>query len=474
MKNTDLHTHSYYSDGELSPAELVRLAKKKSIKNLALTDHNSIRGIPEAIKESKKIGIAIIPAVEVVVQDAEILGYFIDYKNPNLKKDLKRASSYGNEKTKRKIRILQKQGFDITYSKFLKELPHSKDNHNAGHLIYYLNKNLKIPREKTLEILNKIDINKPKKKNLTLIQGIRLIKKYGGVPILAHPWINRGKFHEKNIKKWIKIGLKGIELENGEEHNFGRTKKFIGKIKRIANKYNLILTSGSDYHGETLTKLVGGTHKLGKYNCDEKILRKLIEVRKIKAIIFDIGGVMVQGNNMKTHYDPLIKFMKLDKKDFFKSYKKYVHKASRGKISSKKMIYSIAKELNVDKEKLLANWIKYKKKSIKKNLKLEKIIKKLKKKGYIVGSMSGVLDLHYKLCNEKKVYDIFDFNICSFKVKCNKPDIKIYKLLLKKLKLKPKEILFIDDTKECLPPAKKLGMKTILYKNNNQLKKELK
>mgnify|MGYP003973941605 CR=1 FL=1 len=132
----------------------------------------------------------------------------------------------------------------------------------------------------------------------------------------------------------------------------------------------------------------------------------------------------------------------------------------------------IAKDLEVDKKELLENWIKYKRKSVKKNFELEKTYKKLKK-DYIVASMSGVLDIHYKLCNEKKVYDVFEFNICSYKVKTNKPDLKIYKLLLKKLKLKPEEIVFIDDTPICVDTAKKIGMNAILYKNNGQLKGEL-
>lgn len=196
-------------------------------------------------------------------------------------------------------------------------------------------------------------------------------------------------------------------------------------------------------------------------------------MKQIKAIVSDIGGVMVSENNMKTHYKPLIKSMNLNKERFFESYRKYVGDASRGKISGLKMIYSIAKELKVNRKKLLENWIKYKRKAIKKNIQLERIFRKLKKK-YKVGSMSGVLDLHYRLCNEKGIYDIFDFNICSFKVGSNKPDIQIYKILLNKLKISPKEIVFIDDTKECLIPAEKMGMKTILYKNNSQLLRDLK
>lgn len=196
-------------------------------------------------------------------------------------------------------------------------------------------------------------------------------------------------------------------------------------------------------------------------------------VKNIKAIVSDIGEVMVLENNMKTHYEPLIKSMKLDKDKFFNSYKKYVGKASRGKITGKNMIYSIARDLEINKKELLDNWIKYKKKSIKKNVQLEKLFKKLKK-DYRIVSMSGVLDLHYKLCKEKGIYDVFDFNICSFKVGTNKPDSEIYRLLIKRIKISPKEMIFIDDTKECLIPARKLGMKAILYKNNSQLLKELK
>lgn len=194
---------------------------------------------------------------------------------------------------------------------------------------------------------------------------------------------------------------------------------------------------------------------------------------QIKAIVSDIGGVMVSEDNMKTHYEPLIKSMSLNKEKFFESYKKYIDEASRGRISAQKMIYSIAKELKVDKKKLLENWIRYKRKAIKKNTQLEIIFRKLKKK-YKIVSMSGVLDLHYKLCNEKGIYDVFDFNICSFRVGSNKPDTEIYKILLKKLKISPEEVIFIDDTKECLTPAEKIGMKTILYKNNSQLIIDLK
>jgi len=98
MKNTDLHLHSYYSDGELSPAEVVRAAKKKGVKNLALTDHNSIGGNKEAIEEGEKIGVKVIPGIEIVGEEDEVLGYFIDYENEEFQEELVKISQKGNEK----------------------------------------------------------------------------------------------------------------------------------------------------------------------------------------------------------------------------------------------------------------------------------------------------------------------------------------------------------------------------------------
>jgi epoxide hydrolase-like predicted phosphatase len=196
--------------------------------------------------------------------------------------------------------------------------------------------------------------------------------------------------------------------------------------------------------------------------------------KMIKAIIFDIGGVMASENNLKDHYEPLCKALKIDKKEFFRLRDKYVSKSACGKISGKEMIKKFAKELNINYGFLLKNWIKYKIKSIRKNIKLEKIIKRLKKNGYRIASLSNVLDIHYELCNKKHIYDVFDFNIVSFKEGISKPDKRIYKLLLKKLKMKGKEVVFIDDYQICLDGAKKLGITTILFKNNKQLAKDLK
>jgi predicted metal-dependent phosphoesterase TrpH len=283
MKNSDLHVHSYYSDGELSPTQVVRLAKTRGIKNLALADHNSILGIEEAVNEGRKIGTNVIPAVEIAAKEDEVLGYFVNYKNPKLNSELNRTSFYENQKIKLRIKVLQKKEFDINYKDFVKRFPNSKENYNIAHLASFLSENYNIDRGKALEFIRGLKIKKPRKKNLTVIQVIKLILKYGGIPVLAHPWINldsKELLKEQNFKKLVKSGLKGIEIDNGDRDS-RRDEQTLKKIKQLAKKYNLIITSGSDFHGDFLVRETN-CHDLGDYNSDEKIDKELEKLRGVK------------------------------------------------------------------------------------------------------------------------------------------------------------------------------------------------
>ena len=274
--NADLHTHTYYSDGEDSPFELVKKARKAGLKYLAITDHNTVNGIEEAIFAGKKFDVIIIPGVEVATRDGEILGYMVDYKKKDLKKELRKAGYNWNESTKNKIKALRKRGLNISYRKLKEAFPFAVNNYNIGNLILYLTKFLAFPRDEAVKLVVNTKVNEPKQKELTTIQAIKLIRKYNGIPILAHPWINEKLLDEGLIKKLIKHGLKGIEIEAGEGYNSLRTRKIVNKITKLARKFNLILTKGSDYHGELLVKYTN-RHQLGKYNCSEKTVKQIIE-----------------------------------------------------------------------------------------------------------------------------------------------------------------------------------------------------
>ena len=95
-------------------------AKKKGIKNLALTDHNTVKGVREAIKEGKRIGVNVIPAVEIPCKYTEILGYFIDIKNKELLKVITDIGTRATNRVKKWCKQLQEEGYDISFKEMKK------------------------------------------------------------------------------------------------------------------------------------------------------------------------------------------------------------------------------------------------------------------------------------------------------------------------------------------------------------------
>jgi len=275
MRNTDLHTHTYYSDGQLSPKQLVRLSKKRGIKNLALTDHNTIKGVQEAIKEGKKIGVNVIPAVEIQYKGGEILAYFINLKNKPLNNALKKIRKETESSVKKFCQDLKKIGYKISFKEIWNKYPNARGNINGFYPLYILFKKGYAKSTWLLgQQLEEKNLPKRKRKKLTAIQVIKLIKKAGGVPVMAHPWFGDTKNNFKKLKSYAKAGLRGIEINNGDRTPL-RDKKTRERIKRVAKRYKLIITEGSDYHGPELVKHMPGNHELGKNNCDEKVVEQL-------------------------------------------------------------------------------------------------------------------------------------------------------------------------------------------------------
>lgn len=281
MKNTDLHTHSYYSDGRKSPKEVVRLAKKRRVKIMALTDHNTTKGIREATEEGKKIGVRIIPGIEVVAKEDEVLGYFVDVNNKHFQSEIAKIRKNIEIKIRKRCKNIQRKGFLISFKEIKIKFPKAKGNINDFYPYYLLilkgyGKNF----SDIGKLLRKAGVKKAKGKYISIVKAIKLIKNSGGVPVLAHPWVSeesRRLLQENNFKKLIKAGLKGIEIDNGDRDE-RRSLEIVERIKYLAKKYKLIITSGSDFHGEDLQN--ARTHILGKRNCDEEVVDKLEELRK--------------------------------------------------------------------------------------------------------------------------------------------------------------------------------------------------
>ena len=249
MNNTDLHCHSNFSDGILSPRELVRRAKEKGVLNLALTDHNSVEGVKEAIEEGGKIGVNIIPAVEMKFRGGEILGYFVDFENTSFKNFLDKLQKASLETTKEIYQKFNSKGYLFSFEEIRKSFPNSKNNLSWYNLCYFLlfrgfRKSLK----EIVQFFFEETLFSPQKKTYSPEEIIKQIRDVGGVPVLAHPWITRTSknlLNEPKINSLINAGLRGVEIDQGDR-NGKRTGEFLDKIMAISEKYNLIITSGSD------------------------------------------------------------------------------------------------------------------------------------------------------------------------------------------------------------------------------------
>src|SRR5207247_3378705 len=119
LPRIDLHAHTTASDGSLTPEELVRLAKSQGVSTLAVTDHDTIAGLSQAIAEGERVGVEIIPGIEISClykqTELHILGYFINPGDPHLKPALARYSASREDRNPLIVRRLQELGCDITY-----------------------------------------------------------------------------------------------------------------------------------------------------------------------------------------------------------------------------------------------------------------------------------------------------------------------------------------------------------------------
>jgi len=193
---------------------------------------------------------------------------------------------------------------------------------------------------------------------------------------------------------------------------------------------------------------------------------KIRKARKeeIKAIVFDIGNVLITEDNPKVILDLENKF-KLARR-------KYLNK-SLVRNNSFWFERKVAKKLNIDKNLFVNYWYKLINKNHFLNKEVVNIIKVLRKNKYFLATLTDVNYSYEKIREKFNIYSLFDIKIKSIDLKTIKSKKKIYRILLNRLKVDPREIIFIDDFKINLELAREFGIKTILFKNSKQLKKDL-
>lgn len=280
MKLIDLHVHSNSSDGTLSPEEVVLYAKSKGLSAIALTDHDTVSGVEEAVKKGEAIGLTVVPGIEFSAdyngKEVHMLGYFMDYKNPEL---LEKLNYLVESRTKRNLQILDKLaslGMPLTFEDLGEGYGPDTVLTRAHFAAALLKKGYIKTRD---QAFNKyIGAGKPAyvaRERFTTTQCIDMIHNAGGLAVLAHPKLYGFSNSEVTqvIKDLASKGLDGVECIYATH-----TQNETAHLLQVCKNLNLLPTGGSDFHGDNKPNLDLGSgygHMQVPYELLEDMKNKL-------------------------------------------------------------------------------------------------------------------------------------------------------------------------------------------------------
>jgi len=248
----DLHIHTSASDGTFSPREIVKLAKEKGLKAIGITDHDTIDGNKEAIKEGKEIGLEVVPGVEISVEwegrPVHILGYYIDLENESLKSTLQNLIDFREERNPQIIKRLNSLGLNISYED-VKMIAGDGTAIGRPHFAQVLVEKgyVKNGDEAFRKYLKRGASAYVEKKRLTPREGIQLIKNAFGITVLAHPF-NIDGIKNRDLERVI-FQFKGMGIEGLEVFYPLFNPQQTLQLKTFAEKHGLYITGGTDFHG---------------------------------------------------------------------------------------------------------------------------------------------------------------------------------------------------------------------------------
>lgn len=281
MRQVDLHVHSTRSDGTYTPARLVDYAMEKGLAAFALTDHDTVDGLEEAIIYAEKLrreydtkgqrqlktqpGFCsgsnspgeipcvpeVIPGIEFSTeyqgQDVHIVGLYIDYRNEAFTSKLREFVDSRTARNHKMCRLLQETGIDVTYEALLREFPGSVIT-RAHYAKYMLNHGYVKSVKEAFDryVGDRCPCYVPREK-VTPVQAVKLILEAGGIPVLAHPILYHMSDQrlEALTAELKEAGLIGIEAIYSTYRPCDER-----QIRALASKYDLRISGGSDFHGD--------------------------------------------------------------------------------------------------------------------------------------------------------------------------------------------------------------------------------
>lgn len=250
MKAIDLHTHTCRSDGSMTPTELVDLAIKKGLSKIAITDHDTVDGLKEAMEYASDKDIEVIPGIELSTEfhgrDIHMVGLNIDPEAEGFRQYLTEFVESRDIRNDRMCRMLTDAGMPMTYEELQAEYPGSVIT-RAHYARFMLSRGYTTYLKEAFEryIGDRCPYFIPREK-ITPAQGVELIVKAKGIPVLAHPMLYQMSW--AGIQELVDT-LKPAGLMAIEAIYTTNTTSDERETREFAAKNDLLISGGSDYHG---------------------------------------------------------------------------------------------------------------------------------------------------------------------------------------------------------------------------------
>lgn len=255
MIEIDLHLHSTFSDGTLSPSDLISLCANRGLKTIAITDHDSTEGVAEGQKAADAInGLEVIPGVELSTDisgsEVHMLGYFVNLRDESFQITLRDLREGRRNRAWKIVQKLDEIGIRISWHR-VKELsgggaigrPHiAQAMVEEGYVKY--------PRDAFDRYLGRNGPAYSERVKLTPLEAVKFLVRHQAIPVLAHPTFvtsptgqNSGAFLRQTLLQLKEAGLVGMEVYYG-----GYSEKEVESLARLAADLDLVACGGSDYH----------------------------------------------------------------------------------------------------------------------------------------------------------------------------------------------------------------------------------
>jgi len=274
-KHADLHVHTNYSDGMYSPAQVVETAISLDLDIIAITDHDSVEGVGPAIEAADGTELEVIPGIELSAaagsKEIHLLGYFINWEDPVLLEKLEKMKTNREKRINEMVSLLREKGMDIS-DEVITEMS-CEGTIGRLHLAQamVISGLVKNTNEAFLRYIGSGGPCFVGHRRLEFYDAIKIIKKAGGVPVLAHPGSSGV---DEFIPEFISAGLRGIEVHH-TKHSASENERYM----QLVRENSLIATGGSDCHG-----LKKGQVLMGKVRVEDAIVEELrAESEKIRS-----------------------------------------------------------------------------------------------------------------------------------------------------------------------------------------------